>query len=699
MFTVFAVYMISSKERKSCKACPENCRAGPQTVDKKEEVTLLNLTPRQGRHNGVNRPSKPRDKTRVSDAAAATDFDTRSPVDQSLGSPLDRRRSIYFPMYSRPSHPHSPLHKQLLTVLNQTVPKDDKIRVVNLEEQYVKIRRLGQGRFGEVVQFQKKGTNQCLAGKIVNMEMFNHFLQDIGKIKARLETFIKEYRILHRLSNGPGKERLAQFLGIFSDFERLIVFTEFMSRGSVKDLLADQALQEEVAYKYFYQACEGLDFLHNQRPPVIHRDIKAANLLITMDDCIKLANFGLVRDLAVDGFGIAVASEVTVDFRGTLLYVAPEVLTSQLGPGDRKAYGKPADVWALGCTFIEMLVRNPPHFEYFGKVQSEIQSELLQRANGPPENQLPYLSKNLIPSASKNIRFIVDKIFEKQPDLRPTVSHLVTVMTEHERTPHTSLDDIYSEAHASTSGHNYLELEALNEHDENEDKKAKIEGNGSRTKRPQLNKMAAFEQIELSPNLKKKSDEKPPKKKREKVNFSNNLREFLNYHWFKAYYFSTILCKSVTFVLLFLILGVGALMAFFFTALLIVSGARAVIRNLCECDLNTPKYILISGIFFILLFALFFSCCLIALGEYKFRMANRDMRKSRFFVPRPSRDIQLFGIKVIRSKKESEKEEEEHKDHDIEAGEMRDYYRPRRHVEERNFHDLYDEREESESVM
>lgn len=42
----------------------------------------------------------------------------------------------------------------------------------------------------------------------------------------------------------------------------------------------------------------------------------AANLLLTISDSIKLANFGLVRDLAVDGFGIAVASDITLDFRG-----------------------------------------------------------------------------------------------------------------------------------------------------------------------------------------------------------------------------------------------------------------------------------------------------------------------------------------------------------------------------------------------
>uniref|UniRef100_A0A1I7YRF1 Protein kinase domain-containing protein n=1 Tax=Steinernema glaseri TaxID=37863 RepID=A0A1I7YRF1_9BILA len=539
--------------------------------------------------------------------------------------------------------------------------------------------------------FEEKGTGECISGKIVNLDMFNHYLQDIAKIRARLETFIKEYRILHRLSNGPGKERLAQFIGIFSDMERMIVFTEYMAGRSVKDLLAEQALPEQVAYKYFYQACEGLNFLHNQRPPVIHRDIKAANLLITDHDTIKLANFGLVRDLAVDGFGIAVASEVTVDFRGTLLYVAPEVLTSQLGPGNRRAYGRPADVWALGCTFVEMLVRNPPHYEYFGKIEiNYCSSELLQRARGPVEDQLPYLSKNLIPTASKNIRFLIDKIFEKQPELRPTVTHLVNVMAAAERSRNVSISNLYEEARPSTSQQNEEDGEEAQE-------KSEIQRNpSSRRKRPVLQKTANFESIdgidgctEAIPLTSIKDDKEADEKEERTFKLSSNLRELLSYNWFKAFYFSTILCKSVCYVLAFLVLGIGALLVFFFTALGIVTTARAVVHHFCECDLSSPKYILISGIFFILLFALFFSCCLIALGEYKFRMANRDIRKSRFFVPRPSKDIELFGVKVVKSKKDQKTEQ---KDEEINEKEMQNFYDAPQ--VDRNFGDLYDEKEE-----
>ncbi|KAK6061529.1 hypothetical protein COOONC_00799 [Cooperia oncophora] len=168
----------------------------------------------------------------------------------------------------------------------------------------------------------------------------------------------------------------------------------------------------------------------------------AANLLITISDGIKLANFGLVRDLAVDGFGIAVASDITLDFRGTLLYVAPEVLTSELGPGNRKAYGKPADVWALGCTLIEMLTKYPPHFEYFGHVEA-IQKEILDRASGDRGNWLPYDADVLVPTCSSSVHQIVDVVFERDPDVRPTTSELCNIVK--------SL--VQSENRASTTNH------------------------------------------------------------------------------------------------------------------------------------------------------------------------------------------------------------------------------------------------------
>lgn len=148
---------------------------------------------------------------------------------------------------------------------------------------------------------------------------------------------------------------------------------------------------------------------------------------MTASDNVKLANFGLVRELTIGGFGMAVASEITEDFRFTLLYVAPEVLKSELGPANPKAYEKSSDLWALGCTLIEMLTKFPPYFEFYDE-NINFYNDFISCTKNSIENQLPYDSMSLIPSSSFSIRFLINKIFDKNPTTRITANGLVNFL-------------------------------------------------------------------------------------------------------------------------------------------------------------------------------------------------------------------------------------------------------------------------------
>ena len=93
-------------------------------------------------------------------------------------------------------------------------------------------------------------------------------------------------------------------------------------------------------------AAEGMAFLHSGRPPMIHRDIKAGNILLTEQGGCKLADFGLARQL--DG------AEATWsgDFAGTPGYWAPEIEEMyekrKRGKHDHEPHGLNADVWSMG---------------------------------------------------------------------------------------------------------------------------------------------------------------------------------------------------------------------------------------------------------------------------------------------------------------------------------------------------------------
>ena len=107
----------------------------------------------------------------------------------------------------------------------------------------------------------------------------------------------------------------------------------------------DKPLTEvQIAY-ISQQMCQGLNFLHQNK--VIHRDLKAGNVLLTMDGGVKIADFG-----------VSSKNKYTLQkhdtFIGTPYWMAPEVVT-------KKQYGPKVDIWSLGIMAIEMIEGEPPY--------------------------------------------------------------------------------------------------------------------------------------------------------------------------------------------------------------------------------------------------------------------------------------------------------------------------------------------------
>ncbi|XP_067858056.1 STE20-like serine/threonine-protein kinase isoform X2 [Heptranchias perlo] len=210
---------------------------------------------------------------------------------------------------------------------------------VNPEEIWQIIGELGDGAFGKVYKAQNKQTGILAAAKVIDT-----------KSEEELEDYIVEIDILASCDH----YHIVKLLDAFYYENKLWILIEFCAGGAVDAVMLEleRALTEPQIRVICKQTLEALSYLHDNK--VIHRDLKAGNILLTMDGDVKLADFG-----------VSAKNSRTVQrrdsFIGTPYWMAPEVVmceTSKDRPYDYKA-----DIWSLGVTLIEMAQMEPPHHE------------------------------------------------------------------------------------------------------------------------------------------------------------------------------------------------------------------------------------------------------------------------------------------------------------------------------------------------
>ncbi|XP_021253123.1 STE20-like serine/threonine-protein kinase isoform X2 [Numida meleagris] len=212
-------------------------------------------------------------------------------------------------------------------------------RDLNPEEFWEIIGELGDGAFGKVFKAQNRETKVLAAAKVIDT-----------KSEEELEDYMVEIDILASCDH----PNIVKLLDAFYYENNLWILIEFCAGGAVDAVMLEleRPLTEPQIKVVCRQTLEALNYLHENK--IIHRDLKAGNILFTLDGDIKLADFG-----------VSAKNTRTIQrrdsFIGTPYWMAPEVVmceTSKDRPYDYKA-----DIWSLGITLIEMAQIEPPHHE------------------------------------------------------------------------------------------------------------------------------------------------------------------------------------------------------------------------------------------------------------------------------------------------------------------------------------------------
>lgn len=255
---------------------------------------------------------------------------------------------------------------------------------------------IGKGSYGRVYLGINFTTGDFLAVKQVEVNQ-KAAGQDKDKMKEMVAALDQEIDTMQHLEH----PNIVQYLGCERKELSISIFLEYISGGSIGSCYRKHGkFEENLVSSLTKQTLEGLAYLHHEG--VLHRDLKADNILLDIDGTCKISDFGISKK--TDNI---YGTDKSNNMQGSVFWMAPEVVQGQ-------GYSAKVDIWSLGCVVLEMFQGTRPWFkeESIGAIYK------LGNNMAPP---IPdHVSSNISAGA---VGFILD-CFTIHPSERPTAETL-----------------------------------------------------------------------------------------------------------------------------------------------------------------------------------------------------------------------------------------------------------------------------------
>ncbi|XP_035285246.1 serine/threonine-protein kinase MAK-like isoform X10 [Anguilla anguilla] len=273
---------------------------------------------------------------------------------------------------------------------------------------YTTLRQLGDGTYGSVLMGKSNESGELVA---------------IKRMKRKFYSWeecmnLREVKSLKKLSHA----NVVKLKEVIRENDHLYFVFEYM-KENLYQLMKDRnkLFPESVIRNIMYQILQGLSFIHKHG--FFHRDMKPENLLCMGPELVKIADFGLAREIR--------SRPPYTDYVSTRWYRAPEVLLRS------SVYSSPIDMWAVGCIMAELYTLRPLFpgnsevdeifkiCQVLGTVKKSDWSEGYQLAaamNFRFPQCVPTNLKTLIPNASSEAISLMRDLLQWDPQKRPTAA-------------------------------------------------------------------------------------------------------------------------------------------------------------------------------------------------------------------------------------------------------------------------------------